>query len=100
MVTTSSHPGSPEPAGGDVLFSGMTFNFDQENNPNARILLPSIRRSGYTLETALGDLIDNSLDAGADFIAVDLTRQVGDWTVVVADNGCGMDRAILDQMLR
>ncbi len=83
------------------LFSvDLEFRFNQENNPNARILLTSIRRAGYTLETAIGDLVDNCLDARAETIVINLDRNENEWIVSVADSGIGMDRVILDQMLR
>lgn len=78
----------------------LHFEFSSENTPNAEILLPSIRRSGYTLETAIGDLADNPLDAGADTIVIAVEKDGDDWAITVADNGSGMDRDVLDQMMR
>jgi hypothetical protein len=81
--------------------SGETeFAFTLENSPNPDILLPSIRQSGYTLETAVGDLVDNPLDASADIIVVALDQQENDWVLSVADNGTGMNLPTLDQMMR
>jgi hypothetical protein len=76
------------------------FSFTQDNVPNPDILLPSLRQSGYTLETAVGDLVDNPLDASADLIVVAIDKQGEDWTLSVADNGTGMDIVTLDQMMR
>jgi hypothetical protein len=50
----------------------MEFKFSHENRPNAEVLLPSLRLSGYNLESAIGDLADNPLDAGADLIVITL----------------------------
>jgi hypothetical protein len=99
-------PVSPRPApvngtSVDTSFAlDHDFRFETENDPNPDILLPSIRQSGYTLETAVGDLVDNPFDASADVIVVTLDKQSDDWTLSVADNGTGMDLVTLDQMMR
>lgn len=80
--------------------SKINFNFNTDNEPNADILLPSLRHSGYTLETAIGDIVDNPLDKEADVIVVALDKNGDDWSVSVADNGSGMDRQRLDEMMR
>ena len=41
------------------------FTFDVGNEPNADILLNSLRSAGYTLEHVVADLVDNTIDAGA-----------------------------------
>lgn len=84
----------------DLFDSIVKFDFSADNKPNADILLPSLRQSGYTLETAIGDLVDNPLDAGADTIVISLDVNDKDWAVSVADNGSGMDWNTLDQMMR
>lgn len=81
-------------------FPQVSFDFSTENIPNADVLLPSLRMAGYSLESALGDLIDNCLDAAADLVIVNLELTDGDWLVSVADNGVGMDLFTLDQMMR
>jgi len=78
----------------------IPFDFAEDNSPNADILLPSLRQSGYSLETAIGDLVDNSLDAGAEVIVIWLDRLSDDWIISLADDGSGMDRPTLDQMMR
>lgn len=84
------------------LFSNrkIPFNFNSENEPNADVLLPGLRKSGYTLQTAVGDLADNPLDADADVIAISLDKTESDWLLSVADNGSGMSLDVLDQMMR
>jgi hypothetical protein len=77
------------------------FKFDVGNEPNADILLPSLRATGYTLETAIGDWFDNSVDENATNIAVNLSKDSsGEWTIEIADDGNGMDEQTLDQMMR
>jgi hypothetical protein len=82
-------------------FSNLKFRFTVDNQPNPEILLPSLRTSGYTLESAIGDLVDNSLDAEATTVAVSMAKEEdGFWTIEVADDGFGMDSHALDQMMR
>jgi len=76
--------------------------FDDSNEPNADILMRSLRVSGYSLEATLEDHCDNSIDASAEHVAVHLEHDKAseEWTLYVADDGGGMDRATLDQMMR
>lgn len=76
------------------------FNFNADNEPNPDILLPSLRKAGYTLQTAVGDLADNPLDKEADVISISLDKSDNDWILSVADNGFGMSIEVLDQMMR
>jgi hypothetical protein len=58
--------------------------------PNPEFLIKSISEQGYSLETALSDLMDNSISAKADKIEI-LTEHLFDKTsVFIADNGGGM----------
>lgn len=61
------------------------------------------RESGYlSLSTALAELVDNSLQAGATDVAISLQR-AGDAPhpeITVLDNGSGMNRRELEQCLR
>lgn len=58
--------------------------------PSAASLTASLRDLGYSLETAVADLIDNSISAGATDIQIfcDMSRSVP--VLVILDNGCGM----------
>jgi hypothetical protein len=78
------------------------FTFDVGNEPNADILLKSLRSSGYTLETVIGDLVDNTIDAEASRVVVNLSvdSKQDEWTLEVADDGRGMDIDQLDEMMR
>ena len=71
------------------------------NQPNAAKLLESLRSSGYDNYSALADLIDNSFDANADNIKVEIGEgKDGKVLISIADNGDGMDKKTLDQALR
>tara|TARA_B110001469_G_C9648403_1_gene329363 strand:+ start:516 stop:2018 length:1503 start_codon:yes stop_codon:yes gene_type:complete len=68
-------------------------------NPNPEFLIKSIAEQGYTLETALADLIDNSISAGADKIEILISMEDEPFTLYLADNGDGMDEAKLRQSM-
>jgi hypothetical protein len=68
--------------------------------PRASSLMASLRDLGYSLETAIADLVDNSITAGATEIDIfcDPSR---DFPVLgVADNGHGMSEAQLLEAMR
>jgi hypothetical protein len=72
-----------------------------DNQPNAAKLMESLRSSGYDNYNAIADLIDNSFDANADDVRVNIGGGVGKSQIVtISDNGDGMDAATLDQALR
>src|SRR3989338_263006 len=75
--------------------------FNKENTPNASKLMESLRFSGYPNNTALADLVDNSIDANATKVKVSIDVDVANgWSILIADDGIGMDEAILSQALR
>lgn len=59
--------------------------------PSAASLSASMRDLGYSLETAVADLIDNSISAGATEIEIFCTPAVADPALAIIDNGGGMD---------
>lgn len=72
---------------------GRTLNSpvtDIELTPDPH-LLESMRAVGYSFETAVADVIDNSIAAEAKTIHL-LTSAEGTWRVSVFDDGDGMDR--------
>jgi len=68
--------------------------------PSPGRLLNSLRDVGYDFVTAVADLVDNSLAAGARRVAVEISFDDGPPRVVVADDGSGMTRARLAEALR
>ncbi|MEZ3178296.1 ATP-binding protein [Streptomyces pimonensis] len=57
----------------------------------------ALTNQGYGFEVAIADLVDNSIDAGADKIVVHFLRDAKRiLTLLVIDNGKGMDDAGLD----
>jgi len=63
--------------------------------PNPESLIKSIAEQGYSLESALADLMDNSISANADKIEVLIKTDQEPFTLFLADNGKGMDEARL-----
>lgn len=57
--------------------------------PFAPVLLESMRAIGYSFESALADIIDNSISAGARNIEVRFSPY-GEPFVAVIDDGCGI----------
>ncbi len=68
--------------------------------PNPARLIEGLRDTGYDFNTALADIVDNSVDAGATKISIRINMDPdGDILVSVADDGCGMDeQALLNGM--
>src|SRR5437879_4615478 len=88
---------------------------DQVKRPNARDcsiialdrFIQATRDSGYKgTASAISELVDNSIQAGASEICIRVTAMEADGTeekaieVSVFDNGCGMDPFTLRQALR
>jgi hypothetical protein len=58
--------------------------------PNAGALIESLRAFGYTPETAVADLVDNSITAGARNIDIEFSWNGPDSRVTITDDGTGM----------
>ncbi len=63
--------------------------------PNPEYLIKSISEQGYSLESALADLIDNCISADASNIEILVDPGNEPYTLFLADDGCGMTEAIL-----
>ncbi len=77
----------------------MDSDFDIVD-PRPDALVESLRAFGYTLETALADLLDNSITARATIAEVELYWDGPNSWIRVADNGCGMDEPTLIEAMR
>ena len=53
-------------------------------------LVESVRNFGYDFNTAISDLIDNSITAGSSSISIMLLFENGEPTILVHDDGRGM----------
>lgn len=68
--------------------------------PVAPDIVRSLRGLGYSTATAIADLIDNSITAGASQIDVDFEWRDNAPYVEIVDNGQGMDRGRLIEAMR
>lgn len=67
----------------------------RENKPTADVLMLSMRAMGYSFESAVADIIDNSISAHANDISVKFPIDPTDCYVAICDNGEGMTSAEL-----
>lgn len=79
---------------GEVILKGKFLKYNElekhDSTPKAKGLIISFRSMGYTIETALADLIDNCIAASATKIQIYF-----DWTtqkIYIFDNGKGMGK--------
>jgi len=67
----------------------------KENKPTADILMNSMRSMGYSFESAVADIIDNSISAGAHKVHLKFPVDPSESYVAICDDGCGMTSAEL-----
>ncbi len=63
-----------------------------ENPPHASALIESLRDIGYSFRSALADIIDNSITAGATEIEINVRWNESDPRIWITDNGLGMSQ--------
>lgn len=78
-----------------------------KNNPETIELIPSasrlvetFRNVGYDFKSAIADLVDNSIEAGATKVEITGRFNSGDPWIRIVDNGQGMSRSSLNEALR
>lgn len=71
-----------------------------EINPSPASIVESLRSIGYSLETAVADLIDNSITANAKTIDIDSPFCGADTKIMILDDGDGMDENTLIEAMR
>lgn len=69
-------------------------------SPHAAALSQSMRDLGYSLETAIADLIDNSITAGAENIHIFLELNAHNPSLAIIDDGSGMSEDELLEAMR
>ena len=69
-------------------------------NPNPEFLIKSIAEQGYSLETAIADLMDNSITANATRIEVLTKIDTEPFILFLSDNGDGMDKISLKKNMQ
>ncbi|MER9254535.1 ATP-binding protein [Mesorhizobium sp. M0598] len=78
----------------------MTSSKTRSAPPRATALVEALRGLGYTPGTAIADVIDNSVSAGARTVRVDVLWSDGVGSVTILDDGSGMDDASLERAMR
>lgn len=69
-------------------------------NPNPRALIESLRSVGYSLQTAIADIIDNSVTAKADNVWITFHWGGKESSISILDDGAGMSEAKLFEAMR
>lgn len=62
--------------------------------------MEALREMGYDSYASVLDIIDNSIDAQASLVSVNVVEERGDIVITITDDGCGMDRETLSEALR
>ena len=73
--------------------------FEKEVIPYAPVLVESMRSLGYSFESAVADLIDNSISANAKRIDIIMIPS-DDPTLMIIDDGDGMSSKELQEAMR
>lgn len=68
--------------------------------PGARRTLEALRKLGYDFNSAVGDVVDNSIAKHARTIRVDFGRKGKHFSLSIIDDGTGMKREKLQEALR
>lgn len=68
--------------------------------PDAPGLLEAVRAAGYSAQSAVADLVDNAVAAGATSVQIGLEAASGGYDLVIEDDGHGLEAAALIQAMR
>ena len=64
------------------------MNHLRENKPTADILMLSMRAMGYSFESAVADIVDNSISADAKKVSLRFAIDPSKLYVAICDDGC------------
>ncbi|MDC9597936.1 ATP-binding protein [Xenorhabdus anantnagensis] len=73
---------------------------EDDFRPSAARLVESLRDTGYSEKAAFADIVDNAIAANATKISIELSYLMGDFRVVITDNGDGMTEEELKNAMR
>lgn len=68
--------------------------------PSARRLIGSLRDIGYDFYTAVADIVDNSITAGATHVEIEIRFDGPNSSVIISDDGTGMTEQSINEALR
>lgn len=71
----------------------------RSKTPDPEAMLEGLRSIGYDFSTAVADIIDNCVPAGADRVDIFYDGNSSDPYFEICDNGCGMSESELDQAM-
>lgn len=71
-----------------------------ELTPDAHLLMSSLRSVGYKPETAIADIVDNCITAGADVVKIHFIWAGKTSKIIICDNGMGMDQETLIKSMK
>lgn len=71
-----------------------------DNPPSAYVLMDSMRNIGYSFNSAIADIVDNSISAGAKRIDICVPANPEDVYLAIIDDGAGMDAEALRVAMR
>lgn len=71
-----------------------------ENAPSPSVLMNSMRSIGYTFESALADIIDNSISASAKNVFITVPINDDDLFISILDDGIGMSKSELFEAMK
>lgn len=83
-----------------MLDSGVYNVASRHAPPRASAMIEALRGLGYNTATALADIIDNSIAAGADLVQLQFDWHEDASRIHLLDNGRGMSSAELDKAMR
>jgi hypothetical protein len=84
----------------DVTEAAMADGSWYDVSPSAARLTGSLRDIGYDFPTAVADIVDNSVAAGATRVEILIEHDGADSRVMIADDGRGMSPSALLEALR
>ena len=73
---------------------------EDDFRPSAARLIESLRDTGYSKEAAFADIVDNSIAANATRVEIELQYMMGEFRVIITDNGDGMSEEQLKNAMR
>ncbi|KAB2332228.1 ATP-binding protein [Cytobacillus depressus] len=67
--------------------------------PSAAPVIQALRSIGYNAQTAISDIVDNSIDANSDYIQIEFDYDIDSGFIRIEDNGIGMTDSELQQAM-
>ncbi|WP_144561564.1 ATP-binding protein [Bacillus mycoides] len=67
--------------------------------PSAAPVIQALRSIGYNAQTAVADIVDNSIDAKTQYVHIEFAYDMGNGYIRIEDNGIGMEDDELQQAM-